>query len=55
MSILYIFMAYVLMPEQTIFPVVCIVLHLHLTGKEQKYSECMVYWERRFQSMPEAH
>lgn len=47
-SVLCVFMAYVLMPEQSRFPVVCIVLHLHLTGKKQSYYECMVYWDRSF-------
>jgi len=41
-------MAYVLMPEQSRFPVVCIVLHLRLADKEASYSEFMVCWERSF-------
>lgn len=47
-SVLWVFMAYVLMPEQSRFSVVYIVLHLHLTGKKQSYYECMVYWDRSF-------
>lgn len=35
LSALCVSMAYVLMPEQIRSPVLCIVLHLHLTGKEQ--------------------
>lgn len=55
MSVLCVSVAYVLMPEQSRFPVVCIVLHLHLTGKEQNYSECVWFiGTEAFQSMPEA-
>lgn len=51
MSVLCTFMAYILMPEQSRFLVVYIVLHLYLTAKKQSYSECMTYWD--FQSGPE--